>query len=137
MVILVKTKVLSVGIGQQAQALQDLPIRLLNLSRGEQAVSAFKKEQIDSVISHWNLADMPDGQFLKKLKAVYPSMPTIALIEAGNTRQEIEARSLGVAAVIPEDSDGDYLRQVVSMVLGLQTVQIEQVYAIDELNAVS
>jgi DNA-binding NarL/FixJ family response regulator len=136
MVILVKTKVLSVGIGQQAQALQDLPIRLLNLSRGEQAVSAFKREQIDSVISHWHLADMPDGQFLKKLKAVYPNMPTIALIEAGNTRQEIAARSLGVAAVIPEDSDGDYLREVVSMVLGLQTVQIEQVYAIDELNTV-
>jgi len=137
MVILVKTKVLSVGIGQQARSLQDLPIRLLNLSRGQQAVSAFKREQIDSVISHWHLADMPDGQFLKKLKAVYPDMPTIALVEAGNTQQEIAARSLGVAAVIPEDCDGDYLRQVVSMVLGLQTVQIEQVYAIDELNTVS
>jgi DNA-binding NarL/FixJ family response regulator len=133
MVILVKTKVLSVGIGEQAQYLQDLPIRLLNLSKGSQAVDAFKREQVDSVVSHWNLADMPDGQFLRKLRAVYPEMPTIALVEAGNQQQEIEARSLGVAAVIPEDSDGNYLRQVVSMVLGLQTVsQIEQVYAINE-----
>jgi DNA-binding NarL/FixJ family response regulator len=126
-----------VGIGQQAKALQDLPICLLDMSRGQQAVSAFKKEHIDGVISHWNLADMPDGQFLRKLKAVYPNMPTIALIEAGNTQQEIAARSLGVAAVIPEDSDGNYLRRVVSMVLGVQTVQIEEVYAINDLNAVS
>lgn len=133
MVILVKTKVLSVGIGKQAEFLQDLPIRLLNLSRGCEAVDAFKHDHIDSVISHWHLADMPDGQFLRKLKAVYPDMPTIALVEAGNRQQEIEARSLGVAAVIPEDSDGNYLRRVVSMVLGLETVsQIDEVYVVNE-----
>lgn len=133
MVIVVKTKVLSVGIGNQAECLKDLPIRLVNLSKGSQAVEVFKREQIDSVVSHWHLADMPDGQFIRKLKAVYPKMPTIAIVEANNRRQEIEARSLGVAAVIPEDSDGNYLRQVVSMVLGLQTVsEIDQVYAISE-----
>jgi DNA-binding NarL/FixJ family response regulator len=133
MVILVKTKVLSVGIGSQAEFLRDLPIRLLNLSKGSDAVNAFKRDHIDSVVSHWHLADMPDGQFLKKLKAVYPDMPTIALVEAGNKEQEIEARSLGVAAVIPEDSDGHYLRRIVSMVLGLETAsQIEQVYVVNE-----
>lgn len=133
MVIVVKTKVLSVGLGPQAECLKDLPIRLVNLAKGAQAVELFKREHVDSVVSHWHLADMPDGQFLRKLKAVYPKMPTIAIIEANNQQQEIEARSLGVAAVIPEDSDGNYLRQVLSMVLGLQTVtQIDQVYAVNE-----
>lgn len=138
MVIVVKTKVLSVGLGPQAECLKDLPIRLVNLSKGAQAVDIFKREQVDSVVSHWHLSDMPDGQFLKKLKAVYPKMPTIAIVEANNRQQEIEARSLGVAAVIPEDSDGNYLRQVVSMVLGLQTVsQIDHVYAVSDSAAES
>ncbi|MCE5187260.1 MAG: hypothetical protein LLF76_14160 [Planctomycetaceae bacterium] len=133
MVILVKTKVLSVGIGQQAESLKDLPIRLLNMSNGSEAINVFRREQIDSVVTHWHLSDMPDGEFIRKLKGVYPDMPTIALVEAGNIQQEIDARSLGVAAVIPEDSDGNYLRRVVSMVLGLQTVgQIDRVYAIDD-----
>ena len=78
MVILVKTKVLSVGIGEQSEFLGDLPIRLLNLSKGADAIECFKRDHFDSVISHWHLSDMPNGQFLKKLKGVYPDMPTIA-----------------------------------------------------------
>jgi DNA-binding NarL/FixJ family response regulator len=111
-----------------------LPVRLINLATGSQAVSSFKTEQIDSVISHWHLADMPDGAFLKKLKAAKPQMPTIAIIEGQNPQQEIEARSLGVAAVITEDSSEEHFRAVVTSVLGLRdTRAIETLYAVKEI----
>lgn len=134
MVIIAKMNVLSVGAENQAQSFSDLPVRLVNLKYGSEAVRSFKTEQVDSVISHWNLADMPNGRFLKKLKAAKPEMPTIAIIEANNSQQEIEARSLGVAAVICEDAGQEHFRAVVSEVLGLGSVRaIEEVYAVKEV----
>lgn len=133
MVIIAKMNVLSVGVGQRGRQLDGLPIRLINLAKGTEAIRSFKIEDINSVISHWHLADMPNGEFLRKLKAVRPEMPTIAIVEAGNQQQEIEARSLGVAAVICEDSSGDHFRQVVTAVLGLaETEAIEALYAVKE-----
>lgn len=134
MVIIAKMNVLSVGVGSRVSCLDGLPIRLINLAHGKEAVRSFKTEEIDSVISHWHLADMPHGQFLRRLKAVRPDMPTIAIVEAGNTQQEIDARSLGVAAVIPEDSSGEHFREVVKAVLGLQDVKaIQELYVVDEV----
>lgn len=133
MVIIAKTNILSVGIQQRSRQLDGLPVRLINLANGTEAISSFKIEEIDSVISHWHLADMPNGEFLRKLKAVRPQMPTIAIIESGNLQQEIEARSLGVAAVICEDSTGDHFRQVVTGVLGLADVEaITELYAVKD-----
>ena len=134
MVIIAKMNILSVGAGSRNKALDGLPIRLINMKTGIQAISSFKTEQIDSVISHWHLADMPNGKFLKKLKAVKPQMPTIAIIEAQNPQQEIEARCLGVAAVITEDSSEAHFRAVISAVLGIEDMQtIEELYAVKEM----
>lgn len=131
MVIIAKMNVLSVGMGSQAVDLGNLPVRLVNLNNGTEAIRSFKTEQIDSVISHWHLADMPNGMFLRKLKAAKPEMPTIAIVEADNPQQEIEARALGVAAVICEDAGPEYVRAVVAQVLGLAApVTIEELYAV-------
>ncbi|MCI0498551.1 MAG: hypothetical protein L0Y36_02565 [Planctomycetales bacterium] len=134
MVIIAKMNVLAVGMEHRSDVFEGLPIRLINVACGTDAIRSSKNERFDSVISHWHLADMPNGQFLHKLKAVKPDMPTVAIIEANNPRQEIEARSLGVSAVICEDCDGDYFRQVLTSVLGLQDVRaIETLYAVREL----
>ena len=134
MVIIAKTNILAVGAGSRVEALDGLPVRLINLKTGSQAVRSFKTEQIDSVISHWHLADMPNGGFLRKLKAAKPQMPTIAIIESGNRRQEIDARCLGVAAVIPEDAGEEHFRAVITSVLGLQDARaIQTLYAVKEL----
>ncbi len=134
MVIIAKMNVVSIGVGSQVADLNSLPIRLVNLNTANEAVRSFKTEQIDSVISHWHLADMPNGMFLRKLKAAKPEMPTIAIIEAGNPQQEIEARALGVAAVICEDAGPEYVRAVVAQVLGLAApVAIEELYAVKEI----
>jgi len=134
MVIIAKMNVLSVGAGDRVDMLDGLPIRLINLKNGYEAIRSFKTEHVDSVISHWHLADMPNGTFLRKLKAVKPKMPTIAIIEGDNPQQEIEARSLGVAAVITEDSSQEHFRDVVTAVLGLANVHaIEELYAVKEI----
>jgi len=134
MVIIAQMNVLAVGMQDRVDRFKGLPIRLLNLTRGADAIRSFKTEQIDSVISHWHLADMPDGQFLKKLKTVKPEMPTVAIVEPNNPQQEIQARMLGVSAVVPEDCDEEYFRQVMASVFGLANVKaIEKLYAVTEL----
>jgi len=133
MVIIAEMNVLAVGMENRAGEFNGLPIRMLNMAHGSDAIRSFKTDPIDTVIAHWHLTDMPDGKFLKKLKAVKPDMPTIAIVEPNNPQQEIEARMLGVSAVVPEDCDGNYLRQVMAAVFGLPNVQaIEKLYAVAE-----
>ncbi|MCD6174309.1 MAG: hypothetical protein J7K65_00895 [Planctomycetes bacterium] len=133
MVIIAEMNVLAVGVEDRVGEFNGLPVRLLNMAHGSDAIHFFKTDSIDSVVSHWNLADMPNGQFLKKLKAVKPDMPTIAIIEANNPQQEIEARMLGVSAVVNEDCGDEYFRQVMTSVLGLPNERaIETLYAVKE-----
>lgn len=134
MVIIAEMNVLAVGMEDRVGEIKGLPIHLLNMAHGSDAIRSFKTDQIDSVVSHWHLSDMRDGQFLKKLKAVRPDMPTVAIIEPDNPQQEIEARMLGVSAVIPEDCDEHYFRQVMASVLGLHSEhEIENFYAVKNL----
>lgn len=129
MVIIAEMNVLAVGGNNQSEQFKGLPVHLLHLSRGIDAIRAFKKNHIDSVISHWHLEDMPNGQFLKKLKMVKPDIPTIAIIESNNPRQEIQARALGVNAVVCQDCEDFYFRRVMSSVFGLcGTGSVEKVY---------
>ena len=97
MVIIAEMNVLAVGMEGRTSEFEGLPVRLLDMSHGSDAIHSFKTASIDTVISHWNLIDMPDGEFLKKLKAAKPEMPTVAIIEPNNPQQEIEARIAGDA----------------------------------------
>lgn len=133
MFIIAKTNVLAIGIDRQTDALKELPIRLVCLKKGSEAVSSLKNENFHSVISHWHLLDMPEGAFLKGLKSIRPGMPTIAVIESNNPQQEIQARCLGVSAVVTEDCSEEDFRQVVCGVLGLkEAAALEELYAVKE-----
>lgn len=133
MVIIAEMNVLAVGMKDRIGEFEGLPVRLLDMAHGSDAIRSFKTASVDSVISRWHLTDMRDGEFLKKLKVVKPDMPTVAIIEPNNPRQEIEARSLGVSAVVTEDCDENYFRQVMSGVLGLSGEHaIETLYAVKE-----
>ena len=130
MVVVTKANVLTVGIADEAQSLRELNIRVISLQFGKQAVRSLKSEKFDSVISRWDLPDMKNGTFLQGLKNIKRDMPTIAVIECGNTDQEISARSLGVSAVITEDISEDHFRELISQLLGLEEVeQIKEIYA--------
>jgi len=131
MVIIAEMNVLAVGMEDRVGEFEGLSVRLLDMAHGSDAIRSFRTDPIDSVISHWHLADMPDGEFLKKLKAVKPDMPTVAIVEPNNPQQEIEARMLGVSAVVSEDCGEDYFREVITSVLGLPNEQaIEALYAV-------
>ena len=124
MIVLVQATVLTVGLNGNGknEILRELPIRLITMQSGMEAARSLKNEKVDSVISKWDLHDMEDGQFLKNLRAVKPEIPTIAFVRAGDRAQEIAARSLGVSAVLTEDTDDELFRETVANVLGLKGI---------------
>lgn len=122
MIVLVQANVLTVGLGGRNEVLRELPVRVIAMRSGIEAARSLKSESVDSVISRWDLEDMEGGRFLRGLRAVKPDIPTIAFVKAGDESQEIAARSLGVSAVLTDDSDDELFRGTVANVLGLQGV---------------
>ncbi len=120
MVVLVQANVMTVGLNGKSEVLRELPIRLITMQSGLQAARSLKNEEIDSVISRWDLDDMPNGRFLRNLRAVKPDIATIVFVKAGDWQQEIQARSLGVSAVLTDQADDEIFRETVANVLGIQ-----------------
>ena len=107
MVVLVQATVLTVGINGRSEALCELPIRVVVIDCGDDAIHYLKNGKVDCVVSKLYLDDMQAGQFLKKLRAANPHIPTIAVVKAGDQTQEIMARSLGVSAVLTDDASNE------------------------------
>jgi DNA-binding NarL/FixJ family response regulator len=122
MLVLVQATVMTVGLSGKNKALRELPIRLVKMQSSREAVRSLKNENVDSIISKWELNEGDNGQFLKNLKAVKPDIPTIVFVKAGDRHQEIAARSLGVSAILTDDSDDGLFRKTVANVLGLKRV---------------
>ena len=122
MILLVQASVLTVGLDGKNEILRELPIRLITMQSGMKAAHSLKTEKVDSVISKWDLDDMEDGQFLKNMRAVKPEIPTIAFVKAGDQSQEITARSLGVSAVLTDDTDDELFCETVANILGLKNI---------------
>jgi len=122
MLVLVQATVLTVGLNGKSESLQELPIRLINMQSGLEAARSLKTEKVDSVISNWDLDDMADGLFIKRLKAVKPEIPTIVFVSAGDEAQEIAARSLGVSAVLTSDTNDEHFKETVANILGLKGI---------------
>lgn len=104
MVILVKAEVLAVGIGDMCRYFENLSVRLCSLETGREAASSLKYKNYDAVVCRWNLADMTDGKFLRGLKLARPGILTAAVVDSGNSDEEIQARSCGVSAVFTENT---------------------------------
>lgn len=120
-------KILVVGIADKGNALKELPVQILALNGGAQAIRCLREERIDTIVSHWELIDMPDGEFLKKVTEAKPSMPTIAFIMPGDIEQELAAREIGVDCVLSEDIDDDYFREAVCQLLGIPAMASMQI----------
>jgi len=120
MIVLVQANVLTVGLNGRSEALRELPIRLTAVQSANEAIRSLKTEKVDSVISKWDLSDMQNGLFLKRLRAVKPNIPTIVFVSSGDQAQEIAARSLGVSAVLTDDTDDEFFLETLVDVLGLK-----------------
>jgi DNA-binding NarL/FixJ family response regulator len=120
MIVLVQATVLTVGLNGRNEVLRELPIRLITMQSGLEAARSLKNEKVNSVISRWDLEDMPNGRFLKSFRAARPNIPTIAFVRAGSANQEIAARALGVSAVLGEDATDEMFKETVANLLGLR-----------------
>ena len=120
MVVLIEATVLTVGLNGRNEILRDLPIRLVAKQSGIEAARSLKNEDVDSIISRWDLDDMENGRFLKALRAARPGVATVAIVKAGDRAQEIAARSLGVSAVLTDESDDELFRETIANVLRLK-----------------
>ncbi len=123
----VSRNILVVGVADKGSALRELPVRVLAMDTGAQAIRCLKEEKIDTVISHWELIDIPAGKLLRNVREAKPSTPTIAFIKPGDIDQEIAARRLGVDAVLSEDTDDDYFREIVCQLLGISAIASMQI----------
>ena len=134
MVVLVQATVLAVGLNGRSEVISELPVRLIQMQSGLEAARSLKSEKVNSVVSRWDLEDMPDGRFLKSFKAAKPYIPTIALVRAGSRQQEIAARALGVTAVLADDATDAVLRDTVANLLGIESgVSIKAISSADDV----
>ena len=133
MIVLIQANVLTVGLDGKDEVLRELPIRLITMQSGVKAARSLKTEKFDSVISKWDLDDMEDGRFLRNLRAVKPEIPTIAFVRTGNHAQEIAARSLGVSAVLTDETDDELFCETVANVLGIRDIaSIKQIAPVEK-----
>ena len=70
------------------------------------------------------MIDIPNGGLLKDLIAAKPNLPTIAIVKTGDHQQEILARNIGVSAVLTDDIDDEYFRQVLLQIFDLTDVSV-------------
>lgn len=118
----VYSTILMIGTEDKAKGLQELPLRLLMINNGKEAIRCLKEEHIDTVVSRWELVDMPDGVLLERIRAARPQMPTVAFVQPGNWQQEIMARSIGVTAILSDDIDDDYFRSTICQILRIEDI---------------
>lgn len=131
MLVLVKANVLTVGLEDRINTLRGLPIRVFNTPTGFEAGRSLKNENVDSIISSWNLPDAPNGRFVKALRSAKPYLPVIVVVRAADTAQEIAARSIGVSAVLASDESDEVFRRTIAQVLGIDdAVKSEEIFAI-------
>ncbi|MCD4830347.1 MAG: hypothetical protein K8R02_00905 [Anaerohalosphaeraceae bacterium] len=123
MIVLVKANILTVGLGSKSKVLRRLPIRVLEMAGCYGAGRSLKNEDVNSVISHWDLPDAEDGKLLKAIKRAKPNLPLIAVIEPGNLEQEIAARSIGATAVVNSDISDDLFIRIVAETLKLDDAE--------------
>jgi DNA-binding NarL/FixJ family response regulator len=117
---LVRANLLAVGLAGKTQLFGDLPIRLISVDSAAEAVRCIRDDKFKGVISRWQLCDMSDGLFLRKLRMVKPDVATIVLVHGDDPSEEILARSIGVSAVLTEQCSDNLLLQTVSELLGLE-----------------
>lgn len=113
MIFFAQPKILAVGLNNKEKALRGLPIRLVSCESGAEAAEFLKEENVSSIICVWDLDDMPDGQFVRRLRVVKPDIKTIVFVRSQDTLGEIKARSIGASVVLTDKTSDQMFRRAV------------------------
>lgn len=131
----VKANILIAGSFARSEALKGLPLRVLAADTAKEAIRYLREEKIDAVVSEWELDDMPNGKFMRNIRAAKPATPTITFITPGNTDQEIAARSLGISVVLNEDIDNECFCQAICQLLAISPIAVQELVNKKSANA--
>lgn len=118
---IVSRNIVLVGLADKGGDLQGLPAGIVSVDTGAEAIGCLKGLRVDTIVSHWELPDIRDGGFLRRIAEARPGTPIIAFIGPGDTESEVAARGLGVEAVLSDNVGKDYFRQIVCQLLGVPT----------------
>ena len=113
-----EAEILAVGIAEKASVLEKLPVTVLSAEHGGEAIRYLRCWDVLSLLSRWDLPDMPDGGLLQRVVAAKPQLLTMALIEPGNREQERASRVLGVTMVLLENTGDEHFFEAVYQLLG-------------------
>ena len=136
MVILNKATLLAVGLGSQATVLGELPARLLRTETGCEAIRKLREEFVDMIIAKWDLPDMSDGEFVKRVCWAKPSIPITVVMNTEDKAREISARQLGVTAILPEPVEALPLVHIVEQMLSKIHKSAEKQEAFKEVHGI-
>jgi DNA-binding NtrC family response regulator len=115
--------ILAVDIGERADSLRELPVRLMVAPGAAMAKKVLRTECVDAVLSSWEVFDTRGRRLVEEVASVFPDMPTIVLVPAGRPEMEADARRGGSSVVFPEDVEGQYLEEAVWQVLSVKDAQ--------------
>lgn len=104
---------MTVGLDDKAKALKELGVKVVSCTSGADAAGILKEERFSIVITAWDLDDMHDGLFVRRLKVVKPDVKTIVFIRSQDTSEEISARSVGASVVLTDKTSDDMFRRAV------------------------
>ena len=113
MIFFAQPKILAVGLNDKEEALKKLPVRVVSCPNGTDAASVLRDERVSIVITAWDLDDMPDGLFVRRLKVVKPDVKTIVFIKSQDTSEEINARSVGASVVLTDKTSDEMFQRAV------------------------
>ncbi len=113
MIFFAQPKILAVGLNDKEEALKKLPVRVVSCPSGTDAASVLRDERVSIVITAWDLDDMPDGLFVRRLKVVKPDIKTIVFIKSQDTCEEINARSVGASVVLTDKTSDEMFQRAV------------------------
>lgn len=113
--------VLAVGLSQHRDCFEKLTVPVCCVETGSQAIRQLRCCTPSVLIGRWDLPDMPDGTLFQRVLNGFASVATVALVQLGNTTQEVAARSLGITVVLDDNVDKKALKELLDQ---LSTIEI-------------
>src|SRR3990167_4927118 len=120
-------------LGSIKSVLDDEGYRVSTASNGLEALSFYRKEPFDLVISDLKMPQMDGFELLKQLKLEYPEIFLIMMTAYGSVRTAVEAMKIGAYDYLTKPVSAEEMRLVVQRVFEKQNLIIENMALRKEL----